>query len=283
MSNLLKSHYVTIDPDDKRIIDSDSRLAEKNENRELPLFVPEEESPGNDREDFSGGLAAEQVAGLLADQDDNVIKTGGADDEERRQELLRQAEEEAARAEAEIHAMKEAAQADIEVMKRVAAEEARGQGYAEGFEKGVAEIDKLRAKLQEDRQKLQAEYDRLVDELEPKFVDLLTDIYEQILHVELKEYGPIVSHLISNTMRKSEENNQFLIHVSKEDYDYVAGRKEEIRENAAAGKAVIEIINDITLLPGECMIETGGGVFDTSLDTELAGLNQKLRLLSFEK
>ncbi len=283
MSNLLKSHFVTIDPDDKRIIDSDGRLAEKNDGRSVASPVSPDEEPESFQDDFNGGLAAAQVAGLLADQEENIIKAGSAGEEELRQELLRQAEEEMARAEAEIQAMKEAAQADIEVMKRVAAEEARGQGYAEGFEKGVAEIEKLRAKLQEDRRKLQMEYDSRVDELEPKFIDLLADIYEQIFHVELKEYGPIVSHLISNTMRKSEENKQFLIHVSKEEYEYVSGHKEEIRENAAAGKAVVEIINDITLLPGECMIETGGGVFDISLGTELAGLNQKLRLLSFEK
>lgn len=283
MSNLLKSRYVTIDPEDKRIIDSDSLLAEKNDILESPSAMADTESQEAEPEDFSDGLAAEQVAGLFEDAEESIVKAAGKKEEERRQELLKQAEEELAQADVEIAAMKEAAQADIEVMKRVAAEEARGQGYAEGFEKGVAEIDKLRATLQEDRRKLQMEYDRLVDELEPKFIDLLTDIYEQIFHVEVKEYGPIVSHLISNTMRKSDENKHFLIHVSKEDYDYVVARKEEIVENAASGKAAVEIINDITLLPGECMIETGGGVFDCSFDTELAGLNQKLRLLSFEK
>ncbi len=281
-SNLLKSRWVVIDTEEKRIINSDERLAEKivgwNNN------IPNADEDYMESGEFSEGLDVQQVEGLFDDDaEESVIKARNARDEEQRQELLKQAQNELEMAGVQAAKMIEDAKADIEVMRRVAAEEARGQGYKEGFEKGVAEIEKLRANLQEDRRKLQQEYDQRVDELEPQFIDLLTAIYEQVFQVELKSYGEIVSHLISNTMRNSDESKDFIVHVSKADYEYVSGQKEEIRANAASGMATLEIIEDITLLPGECMIETGGGVFDCGLGTQLAGLNQKLKLLSFEK
>lgn len=250
---------------------------------------------------FVGGLSAEQMDGLFDDGEEGVIKAdspagGGAakptsdlnqsaqalEAAEQGRELLRQAEAELAMTRVEIERLKADAGNDIEVMKRVAAEEARGRGYTEGFDKGVAEIEKLRAGLTEERSKLRSEYDRLVDELEPRFVGLLTDIYEQIFQVELTEYGPIVAHLVTNTMRNSNESKDFIVRVARKDYDYVNSMKTEIANNAALGKASLEIIADITLAPGECLIETGGGVFDCGLGTQLQGLNQKLKLLSFE-
>ena len=39
---------------------------------------------------------------------------------------------------------------------------------------------------------------------------------------------------------------------------------------------------DATLEKNECMIETGNGVFDCSLGTQLEALNEELRLLSYE-
>ncbi len=282
-SNLLKSRWVVVDTEEKRIINSDEHLAERMErwNNSVPNSY---EEYAEYEEEFTDGLAAEQVEGLLSeDAEESVIKARNARDEEQREELLKQAQNEVEMAKIQAAKIIEDARGDIEVMRRVAAEEARGQGYTEGFDRGVAEIEKMRANLQEDRRKLQMEYDQRVDELEPQFIDLITAVYEQVLGVELKSYGEIVSHLVANTMRNSGESKDFIVHVSKADYEYVSGQKEEIRVNAAAGMATLEIIEDITLSPGECMIETGGGVFDCGLGTQLAGLNQKLKLLSFEK
>lgn len=283
--NLLKSGWVTVNAADKRIINSDERLAAKWGKESNPVQTGYEETSEEVKEGFVDGLFAEQVHELLGEE--GVVKVRdqaeGSKEEERYQALIKQAEEELALAQIQIVRMKEEAEGDIEVMKRVAAEEAKGKGYAEGFEKGVAEIEKLRAGLREEREKLQREYEQRVDELEPQFVELITDIYEQVFRVELKPYGPIVAHLISNTMRNSEEKKDFIIHVSKADYEEVSSRREEIKENGISGKTTVEIIEDITLLPGECMIETGGGIFDCGLGTQLACLKEKLKLLSFEK
>ena len=48
-------------------------------------------------------------------------------------------------------------------------------------------------------------------------------------------------------------------------------------------RSIIEIMEDISLPPDSCMIETDGGIFDCSLGTELSELSTKLRMLSYSK
>ncbi|MFQ7204259.1 hypothetical protein [Waltera sp.] len=59
--------------------------------------------------------------------------------------------------------------------------------------------------------------------MEPEFVDTITGIYEHISCIP-HSYREVLCS-ISTTMRKSEDNRSFLIHVSKEDYPYVSMQK----------------------------------------------------------
>ena len=169
----------------------------------------------------------------------------------------------------------EAERADIQ-------EAARRQGQQEA----QAEADRTEAAREAEYQKktagLEAEYQKRLDELEPEFVDTITGIYEHIFHVDLHSYREVLCYLISTTMRKSEDNRSFLIHVSKEDYPYVSMQKKQISAGAVAPNATVEIVKDITLGKGECLIETEGGIFDCGLGTQLSELRQKLKLLSYE-
>ena len=68
--------------------------------------------------------------------------------------------------------------------------------------------------------------------------------------------------------------------MSKEDYGFVSMQKKELTAGIAGGETV-EIVEDLTLKSNECFIDTGGGIFDCSLETQLEGLKRELRLLSF--
>ena len=123
----------------------------------------------------------------------------------------------------------------------------------------------------------------MIDELEPKFVEALTGIYEKVFNIDLSKEHDIVMHLISSTMHKIEGSSNYLIHVSKEDYPYVSMKKEEILLGALSSGSSVEIVEDMTLGLNDCIIETDGGVFDCGLGTQLEELSQKLRLLSYTK
>ena len=285
---LYKAGWVRVDGEEKCVIDSNDLVAERIEEWEnirranaaaAPSF-DEEEGEGEAAE-FVSGIAGEELDALFDDGTGNVIKAGEAE------AGLEAAEAEAERivAEARAQALEIETQArhDAEVQKTSAAEEGMKQGYDEGYARGMAEADGLKQELAEKRRQLEAEYDALLEDLEPRFIETITDVYSHIFGVDLSDNRDILVHLIDATLRKVESSKTFIVHVSTEDYPYVNMQKQTLMEGAAAGRGLIEIIEDIALAKGDCLIETDGGIFDCGLGTQLEELTKKLRILSYEK
>ena len=271
-SNLLKRGFTQLVEEDARVINTNDLVAKRI--RELAAKMQQDEGTG-----FISGLAADKVEALVTDTGDgeenpqtsgNVIKAG-----EDLQKLKEEAEAEAQKiiedAKAKAESILADARAQAEAQKADALEQARRQGQQE------AKAEAERAEAQR-----AAEYQKRMDELEPQFVDTITGIYEHIFDVDLHSYREVLCYLISATMRKTEDNRSFLVHVSKEDYPYVSMQKKQIMAGATAPNSTVEIVEDMTLGKGECMIETESGIFDCGLGTQLSELRQKLKLLSYE-
>ena len=273
--NALVKQFNVVETEETRVIDTNELLRRRNESMP-PRKVPQESEDG-----FVSGLGAEEVE-LPSDGEGNVIKAG-----EDIQAMLEQAREEAQavldHANQEAEGLIAAAKAQAEAEKKNIADQARRQGYEEGQKKAQAEADAVRKEFQEKARLMEAEYQQLMEEMEPKFVDTITSIYEHIFQVELGESRGILEHLISNTMHRLEGGGNFLIHVSKEDYAYVTMQKQSILAGTASGIGTVEIVEDMTLGKNECLIETDSGIFDCGLGTQLAGLKQKLMLLAWSK
>lgn len=282
-SNLLKRGFTKLSEDDTRVINTNDLVAKRI--RELSAKMQQTKTEG-----FVSSLAADKVDALVADTEEpevepqncgNVIKAG-----EDLQKLREDAEAQAAQiveeAKTQAESILQDARAQAESEKQAVLDKAREQGLAEA----QAQADRIQTQREtEYREKtagLDAEYQKMIDELEPKFVDTITGIYEHIFHVDLHSYREVLCYLISTTMRNTENNKSFLIHVSKEDYPYVSMQKKQITAQAVSPNASVEIIEDMTLGKGECLIETEGGIFDCGLGTQLAELRQKLKLLSYE-
>lgn len=292
-SNLLKRGYTNVNQDEKRVIDT-NELVERRI-RELSVQMQRPENAG-----FVSGLEAPavDVEALLTDDAEESASQGNVIKAKDESEKILQAKDEASRLLAEARkdadALVEQARQHVTQLEKDARvrmeqermqllEQARQQGMQEGMEQAAREAESARQELEASKKQMEEEYDRLVEELEPKFVDTITGIYEHIFHVELRSYREVLSYLISNTMRKIEGNRVFLIHVSKEDYPYISMQKKQIAAGATAPNSSVEVVEDITLSKNECLIETDGGIFDCGLGTQLTELRQKLKLLSYEK
>lgn len=292
--NLYKSYWVAVADDDKCVIDSNSRVAQRIEEWEALRRKQQaqnagygEEYEGND--EFVGGLGGEAIDALLADGGDGeesrggIIKAAAVDMGPDLDEIKAQAQEMIESAQAQIDEMKETARREIDVERRKAMEEGKKQGYNEGYQQGLSEADAMKQSLAEERRKLEEEYEQLLEELEPQFVDVITAVYSHIFGVELTDNRDILVHLIDSALRKVESSRTFIVHVSAEDYPYVNMQKQSLVEGAIAGRGMIEIIEDIALSKGDCLIETDGGIFDCGIGTQLEELTKKLQVLSFEK
>ncbi len=283
--NLYKASWVVVSGEEKHVIDSNAlvekRLEEQRALRRAVLGVEADDEESG----FISGLSGEEVDGLSGDADENASGIIKAVTEEvpDLEEIRAQAQAILDDAQVQAEEMKAAALGEIEAKRRWAMEEGKKEGHAEGYRQGILEAEEMKRQLMAEKRRLEEEYEQLIEDLEPKFIDTITEVYSHIFGIELADNRDILVHLVDSTLRQVESSRSFIVHVSKEDYPFVNMQKQALSDGAAAGRGTVEIIEDIALRQGECMIETDGGIFDCGVDTQLTGLNNKLRVLSYEK
>lgn len=280
-SNLYKAGWVMVG-DDTRVIDSNKQVESRIEQARAKGLL-RREGDGEDPDGFTSGLNVAMVDALLSpDGEGTVLKADAMEEQEKINEELEQARAELEQLREEAANVLKEANAQIEVMRRKALEEADHQGFQEGYQKGMAQVQAMKDECEARKKELEAEYQQKVEELEPEFVDALTGIYEHIFKVDLSGYKQIVVNLLVDAMQKTGSVSNYIVHVSKKDYPQVMKAKSRILEETGTLPENLEIISDMTLSESECMIETESGVYDCSLGTALKELRRKLKLLSYK-
>ena len=282
-SNLYKAGFVHLG-EDARVIDMNAILEKRlKEEAERRSRRPEHELVAA-QDGFTEGLNAEKVDVLL-EPDVEVASQQNASIQEQEQlkQEIEKARNELAGLQAQIEQEKEQAQLEIDQMKAKAFEEANEQGYQEGYRKGLDSVQELQKQCEDERLQQEQEYQKKLEEMEPLMVDTLCDVYSHIFKVEAKEHKELVLKLLQDTLLKVDGTGSIIIHVAKEDYAYVQEQKGALLEEAGMQSGSVEIVSDAALARAQCMIETEGGVYDCSLDTELAELKRRLMLLAYQK
>lgn len=288
MSNLFKAGFVSFDQSDARIIDNNdlsNRKIEAYQERELKrqrtrMMQEEGYEEGDSVENFVPGIGLEQIDQLTQDQ--NMLGSfpdPQFDMEAMQAEIdlkLQQAQEQA-------EMIINDAQQQAENIRSQAMEQGRQQGYETGYQEGLAAVEQIKQETLQKQEELDKEYQQIVDELEPEMVDVLTQIYEHVFGVDMREDKGIILHLLKNTLSRIEPGNNLIVHISPDDYDDVMEEKDSIDACITSPSTTMEIIEDPLLKKNECMIESDSGVFDCSLGVELSELTRKLKLLSFDR
>ena len=281
--NLVKQMYIAPPEEDKRVIDSNMRVELR-----LKELAQKREEAGTDG--FVAGLFAERVE-LLPEGEAQQQEADPAADlgraSEEAQKLLEQAAVDAQAkitdAQVEAERIRQEARQQAEEEKLQILELAQQQGYEQGYANAQAEADRIRQEYARKERQLEENYQQRIDELEPQFVDMISDIYEHILGAGLGDQREILAHLISGTIRGTEGSHSFIIHVSKEDYAYVNMQKKQILAGAVSEGTTVDVVEDGAVDRNECMIETENGIFDCGLGSQLSELKKRLMLLAFRE
>ena len=278
--------------EETRVIDSNDLIQKRLES--LAMEVPRESEPVQEAEfvEFTEGLNAEQLELLLDDNPDRardsveiVDDEPAAEEgisEEAREKFLREAEEIVENAREEARRIIDEANGQADTIRAEQKEAGYREGYDQGHAEGIRVIDEKMAELEEKEAAINAEYDRKLAEAEPLLVDAITDIYQHVFHVSLSANREILLNLLHDTVRNIEGGKNFIIHVSKSDYEYVNDRKDQLTEGLGSTDT-IEVIEDLTLRQTEAFIEAEGGIYDCGIGTELELLKKELMLLSYQK
>lgn len=275
--NLIKANQFVLKEKEPVVVDTNELAA-----RRISLIFPE--LGGQKPQGFQSGLNAPEVDPLFMDMEGEgqFLDLQGEETEAEPEYTGPSPEELIAEAQAEIDEMRKEAEKNISFLKKRSMEEGRQKGYEEGKIQAMAELETAKKELEMQAKAMEQQYQSLIDELEPKFIQTLTGIYEEIFKVDLKDYKKILMHVIANTIRQAEGTKDFLIHISKNDYEKVMEQKNKLMEMLPSQGITIELIEDSTLHENECMIESSSGIYDCGIGTQLEELTRKLRLLSYE-
>jgi len=156
--------------------------------------------------------------------------------------------------------------------------DAKRSGYEEGRQQALQETEALRQELLQKISDQEADYEKKLETLEPDIVELIIGIVHNLTGVLLDERRDIILHIIRHSMLGIENSSSFIVRVSKEDFDFLNSRKQELMNELQGNK--IEIIVDPLLTRSQCTIETDTRIIDCSLDVQLKNLTSDLRMLS---
>ena len=265
LSNLLKAGRVVTETE-KRVIDYNDLISEK-----LMKIQKEAVASENTEEssEFVSGLKIEgYVQPIEQEYDEDVINSSN-------EEAERIIEE----ANASAVAIIEEARIRAEILTQEIAEKAKKEGFQEGLKNGASETEKMKEQLAEEKVKQDTEYKRQLELLEPELVNTILEVFSKVFQVTLEDKEDMIQHLVANAVAHIDNSYEFIIRVSKEDYPNLKKNKDQIFEEIPQ-ISTLKIIKDSSLKKNQCLIETDGGVFDCSIDTQLEKLINDIKVLS---
>lgn len=285
-SNLLKQYYVSVDFEKARVIDT-NELAQKKIaelNRKMQQSVRERGLDEFEAE-FTDGIEALRVAELLDDNGDSegVMKSAPVYEGPSEEEIQQMIEERLQEANRQAEEIINAAHNEADTIRKQAHSDGARKGYDEGKIRAQAEYQAKENELLQKEKQLEKDFDAKVSQLEPMFIDTITDVYERIFNVELSEYQDMLVYLVESVIRKNDEDLQFMVHVSPKDFKKVYEKKADLLSKIVRDNIKLEVIEDVTVSEKQCIIETENGIYDCGIDTQLEELKKRIRALAYQK
>lgn len=146
------------------------------------------------------------------------------------------------------------------------------EGFRAGFQKGLGEAKKeFMAEIEEARrikEEIVKEREGLYQRFEQDLVALAVDIAKRAIYDRLEADDELLAHIVESTLRKIQGKAKVQLKVSKHDYDRISGLKERMLSKLHHIEDM-DIVKDDFLSSGSCVVDTGSGVVDGSLDVRL--------------
>ena len=195
------------------------------------------------------------------------------------EEARQNAEQIIADANAQAEEILSAAQLNADAMKNLARQDGEKEGYNEGTQRAAMELQEAQRSMQSEVDKIQNDYMEKQLQMEREIVEMCLPVFEHVFSVELGGRKDVIYHLLDHCIMKIERTGQMQIKVSDANADFIKSKKDEIQGKVGA-EVGLDIIADPLLNDSQCIIETDGGIFDCSIDTELDNLIRQIRALS---
>ena len=169
------------------------------------------------------------------------------------------------------------ARAEADEMKVQAVQSGHEEGYKEGHEEGVKAgkleladaIKQANAKAEKTLQEAKAATADYFVRAEQDIANIVMMSIEKILPQHFLDVPQVVLPIVREAIKNVRDQKEVKVHVSPDNYDIVLMARAEFQSMLTDGTAVLEVLSDESLQPGDCVIETPNGSVDARLLTQI--------------
>jgi len=253
---------------------------------------PTAEELRREAEEFKAAWEAEK-AKMIADAQEEAarIKTEAeeaaakalSDGEEAATALQKEAQEAAekllAEAKAQAEAETTAGRETLEKEKKAAIDAGFTEGREAGFAEGKAEVDRLIARTQTVLERAQDKREAILSDTEQQIIDLVLLISRKVVKAISENQRNVVISNVVQALRKVKGRGNIIIRVNMVDLKLTTEHTKDFVQLVEGSKS-IQVVEDSTVDPGGCVIETDFGEIDARISSQLAELETKILEIS---
>ena len=208
------------------------------------------------KEDTETGI--DEESSLISEDDANSIIE---DAKEMYLKIIEEANSEALR-------IVEAAESEAEKLLTAAREDGYREGHEKGYMEGRSEAQSVIDEAMGIREFLDERKESLYKEAEGKLLQLVLNIAKKVIGDELTQNEEAILSLINQALQKCAFKNNLVLKISPEDSDFIIENKTRIIK-LVEGISDIDIVSDLSLTKGSCIIETPSGEINSGIDIQI--------------
>ena len=217
------------------------------------------------------------------------IKAQAEDLKAQAQALEKQAQETLDAANKESEKIVEDTRKDAEKLLEKVRKDGYDAGYAEGKEKGIEDGKKKIEKdladvVKEANEKAQKTIQDAKEQTAEYFIRAEDDIakvvmmaIEKILPQHFLDVPQVILPVVREAIKHVRDQKEIKVHVEPYSYDLILMARSEFQSMLTDGTAIIEIVSDDALKPGDCVIETPNGGVDARLSTQIGLMKDAIK------
>ena len=130
-------------------------------------------------------------------------------------------------------------------------------------------INQANAKAQKTIQDAKIQTEEYFVKAEDDIVKVVMQAIEKILPQHFLDVPQVILPVVREAINYVRDQKEVKIHVEPESYDLVLMARSEFQSMLTDGAAILEVVSDEALKPGDVIIETPNGGVDARLSTQL--------------
>lgn len=190
-----------------------------------------------------------------------------------------EAENEAARileqAKADVDKMISEARHQVSQIEEEARQKGEEAGREEGFQEGHKEAERLIERLHVIIDKAIEKREDMINEAETQMIDLVLLISRKVIKVISENQKNVVVNNIVQALRKLKSRGDVAVRVNLADLDLATDHTRDFMKMVENVKS-ITILEDTSVDPGGCIIETDFGQIDARITSQLKEIEEKI-------